>query len=83
MMFRFMKNLAWIRYLHRIRSVQYVIPQGCTNVWFAEVDADNTTIYANFGDIDPNKETVEVSVRPTCFYPTREGLNYITICGSI
>lgn len=56
-------------------------PQGCTNVWFAEVDADHTTIYANFGRIDPNKETVEVSVRPTCFYPTREGLNYITIRG--
>lgn len=56
-------------------------PQGCTNVWFAEVDAEHTTIYANFGRIDPNKETVEVSVRPTCFYPTREGLNYITIRG--
>ena len=56
-------------------------PQGYTNVWFAEVDADNTTIYANFGTVDPNKETVEVSVRPTCFYPTREGLNYITIRG--
>lgn len=56
-------------------------PQGCTNVWFAEVDANNTTIYANFGNVDPNKEIVEVSVRPTCFYPTREGLNYITIRG--
>lgn len=56
-------------------------PQGSTNVWFAEVDADNTTIYANFGNVDPNKETVEVSVRPTCFYPTREGLDYITIRG--
>lgn len=56
-------------------------PQGCTNVWFTEVDAEHTTIYANFGRIDPNKETVEVSVRPTCFYPTREGLNYITIRG--
>lgn len=56
-------------------------PQGCTNVWFAEVDADNTTIYANFGDINPNEEIVEVSVRPTCFYPTRERLNYITIRG--
>ena len=55
--------------------------QGCTNVGCAEVDADHTTIYANFGQIDPNKETVEVSVRPTCFYPTREGLNYITIRG--
>lgn len=56
-------------------------PQGSTNVWFAEVDAEHTTIYANFGNVDPNKETVEVSVRPTCFYPTREGLNYITIRG--
>ncbi|MGM9759052.1 MAG: right-handed parallel beta-helix repeat-containing protein [Parabacteroides sp.] len=56
-------------------------PQGCTNVWFAEVDADHTTIYARFGVADPNKELVEVSVRPTCFYPTREGLDYITIRG--
>lgn len=56
-------------------------PQGCTNVWFAEVDATHTTIYANFGNADPNKETVEISVRPTCFYPTREGLDYITIRG--
>lgn len=56
-------------------------PQGSTLVWFAEVDSASTTIYANFGDIDPNKELVEVSVRPTCFYPTREGLNYITIRG--
>lgn len=56
-------------------------PQGCTRVWFAQVDAEHTTIYANFGDSNPNKETVEVSVRPTCFYPTREGLNYITIRG--
>lgn len=45
------------------------------------MDADNTTIYANFGDIDPNKETVEIAARPTCFYPTRQGLNYITIRG--
>lgn len=56
-------------------------PQGYTRVWFAQVDAETTTIYANFGDSNPNKETVEVSVRPTCFYPTREGLNYITIRG--
>ena len=58
-------------------------PKGCTNTWFAEVDAENTTIYANFGTVDPNKEVTEVSVRPSCFYPTREGLNYITIRGFI
>ncbi len=56
-------------------------PQGTTNVWYAVVDNENTTIYANFGSVNPNKETVEISVRPTCFYPTRQGLNYITIRG--
>lgn len=56
-------------------------PQGTTAVWFAEVGPESTTVYANFGDINPNKEMVEVAVRPTCFYPTRQGLNYITIRG--
>lgn len=56
-------------------------PQGTTGVWFAEVGPESTTVYANFGDINPNKEMVEVAVRPTCFYPTRQGLNYITIRG--
>lgn len=56
-------------------------PEGCSLVWFAEVDGANTTIHANFGTTDPNRELTEVSVRPTCFYPTREGLNYITIRG--
>lgn len=56
-------------------------PQGSTMVWFAEVDAEHTTIYANFGQANPNKSVVEVSVRPTCFYPTRTGLDYITIRG--
>lgn len=56
-------------------------PEGSTQVWFATVDAEHTTLYANFGSIDPNKQRVEVSVRPTCFYPTREGLDYITLRG--
>lgn len=56
-------------------------PQGSQRVWCAVVDGQNTTIYANFGKADPNRETVEIAVRPTCFYPTREGLNYITIRG--
>lgn len=56
-------------------------PEGCTKVWFAQVDAEQTTIYANFGDVNPNDHTTEVSARPTCFYPTREGLDYITFRG--
>ena len=56
-------------------------PDGSVLVWYAEVDADNTTIYANFGGADPRKENVEVTFRPTCFYPTREGIDYITLRG--
>lgn len=56
-------------------------PHGSAIFWFANVDAENTTVYANFGGENPNREIVEISVRPTCFYPTREGLNYITIRG--
>ena len=56
-------------------------PEGTTSVWYAVVDAENTTIYARFDECDPNRERVEISVRPTCFYPTRQGLNFITIRG--
>lgn len=56
-------------------------PQGTQRVWCAVVDKEQTTIYAYFGKINPNKENVEITVRPTCFYPTRQGVNYITIRG--
>ncbi|OPJ65258.1 right-handed parallel beta-helix repeat-containing protein [Clostridium oryzae] len=50
-------------------------------VWFAKVDADNTTIYANFQGSDPNKEYVEINVRRSCFYPKETGIDYITVRG--
>jgi len=49
--------------------------------WFAEVDAKNTYIYANFHDKDPNKELVEINVRDSVFYPDQTGRNYITVRG--
>jgi len=61
----------------------YRDPEGTQLVWFAEVDSLVTTIYANFCGVDPNKHITEASIRPTCFYPTRENLNYITIRGFI
>lgn len=43
-----------------------------------------TTIWAQFpGGVDPNKELVEIAVRPQVFYPDRVGINYITIRGFI
>ncbi|HHW71130.1 MAG TPA: hypothetical protein GX392_07350 [Clostridiales bacterium] len=50
-------------------------------VWFAEVEDDNTIIYANFQDANPNEELVEINVRRSCFYPTQTGIDYITVKG--
>ena len=49
--------------------------------WFAEVDAENTTIYGQFHEYDPNRELVEINVRQSCFRPTTIGVNYITLRG--
>ena len=49
--------------------------------WYAEVDDQNTYIYANFGDKDPNTELVEINVRDAVFYPDKPGVNFITIRG--
>lgn len=49
--------------------------------WFAEVDDEATVIYANFGDKLPNEALVEITVRKTCFYPEKLGINYLTVRG--
>jgi hypothetical protein len=49
--------------------------------WSCKSDSGKTTIYARFGAYDPNKETVEVNVRPACFYPKENNINYITVKG--
>ena len=51
--------------------------------WFAQADERETVIWADFGDADPNVETVEINVRRACFYPDRPGVNYITVRGFI
>lgn len=42
---------------------------------------NETVIYANFHGMDPNKENVEINVRRTCFYPSKEHVGYITLSG--
>ena len=44
-------------------------------------EEDATVIYANFQGADPNSECVEISVRPHCFWPKQEHVNYITLTG--
>ena len=50
-------------------------------LWFAQVDAANTTIWAQFKDINPNEANVEINVRQAIFYPEKPGMNYITVRG--
>ncbi|WP_140939386.1 right-handed parallel beta-helix repeat-containing protein [Sphingobacterium lumbrici] len=50
-------------------------------LWWAEVDTGTTTIWAQFKDINPNEETVEINVRQTVFYPDKPFINYLTVSG--
>ncbi|MBQ8357975.1 MAG: right-handed parallel beta-helix repeat-containing protein [Clostridia bacterium] len=56
-------------------------PEQTVYRWYAQVDDGTTVIFGNFQDKDPNTETVEINVRPCCFFPRRTGLNYITVRG--
>ncbi len=56
-------------------------PEESIYQWYAQVDAEKTTIYANFQGKDPNEELTEINVRKCCFYPELTGRNYITVRG--
>jgi len=51
------------------------------HLWFAKVDATNTSIWAQFKDVNPNEAEVEINVRQAVFYPEKPGINYITVRG--
>ena len=65
----------------RMREEGILEPEQTIYQWYAEVDEENTTIYANFHGADPNVELVEINVRSACFYPVIPNLNYITVRG--
>ncbi len=50
-------------------------------LWFARVEAANTTIWAQLKGVNPNEQRVEINVRQTVFYPDKPGRNYITVRG--
>ena len=49
--------------------------------WHCQVDANTTTIWANFGQANPNTELTEINVRECLFMPEITGLKYITVDG--
>lgn len=63
------------------REEKILEPEQTLYVWYAEIEDDRTIIYANFQDIKPNEALTEISVRRSCFYPDKTGINYITVRG--
>jgi len=51
--------------------------------WYTEQDTatNETVIYANFQDLNPETEKVEVTVRRNCFMPRARYVSYITLSG--
>ncbi len=56
-------------------------PDASLWTWFTEAGEGETHIYANFHGKNPNGELTEISVRNSCFYPEKPGVNYITVRG--
>lgn len=56
-------------------------PELSVYKWYTEQKDGNTVIYANFQDKDPNTQNVEINVRRNCFFPSKTGVNYITVSG--
>lgn len=56
-------------------------PEFSVYKWFARQDQGDTVLYANFQDKDPNTQRVEINVRRNCFFPSKTGVDYITVRG--
>jgi alpha-N-arabinofuranosidase len=70
---------AWLAEAARLDDA--LAPAGKAPLWFGQVDAATTTIWAQFVGVNPNERQVEVNVRQTVFYPDRPGVNFITVRG--
>jgi alpha-L-arabinofuranosidase len=66
-------------------SAKIKLTKGKKNIFLVflnpQYPGGNTTIYAYFPSIDPNKSNTEINKRQTVFYPTENFINYITVRG--
>ncbi len=56
-------------------------PEGSLLTWSCEVDENVTTIWANFGGVDPAEHEIEINVRKHVFWPAATGIDHITVRG--
>jgi alpha-N-arabinofuranosidase len=72
-------NNHWLDEAETLEDVHQAIDDK--PLWFAQVGDKQTTIWAQFKNIDPNKESVEINVRQSVFYPDKTGVDFITVKG--
>jgi alpha-L-arabinofuranosidase len=72
-------NGEWLTEAAKLDDV--LKPAATNALWFAEVDPENTTIWAQFKEVNPNEQLVEINVRRIVFYPEKTGINFITVRG--
>ena len=69
--------------LHPQKDLASWDPEFTVYRWYTCQEGDTTLLYANFQGADPNRENVEINVRRNCFYPSKTGVNYITLSGFV
>ncbi|MEI8085335.1 MAG: DUF1565 domain-containing protein, partial [Paludibacter sp.] len=74
-------NEEWLTEAASLEEVMK--PVSANPLWFGQVEEDYTTIWAQFKDVDPNRQLVEINARQTIFYPDQPGRNFITVRGFI
>ena len=72
-------NGEWLTEAAKLDEV--LKPGSPTALWFGQVDATNTTLWAQFPGVNPNEQVVEINVRQAVFYPDRPGINFLTVRG--
>lgn len=61
------------------------VPEESVYKWYTcqDEERDETILYANFQEKDPNVENVEINVRRYVFFPSENGIDYITVSGFV
>ena len=67
--------------VHKLCLVFKAATRTSSQLWFSRAGPGATTIWAQFPGVNPNKQDVEINVRQTVFYPSKTGINYITVRG--
>ncbi len=76
-----MRTAGWGKVFPFPFEEKLACPEKTVYRWYAEVSDEFTTIWGNFQEFDPNRELIEINVRPCCFYPAQTGINYVTLRG--